>query len=86
MGLEIHDQEQWRFPAVQLTDHEKQMVVATVVRIACEHLFKNHLYEFGRHTYRQRKGGPIGLRATCAIARLVMCVWDKLWSQKFLQI
>ena len=79
MGIEVHDQEQWRFPAVKLTDHEKKMVVATVVKIACEELSKNHLYEFGGKTYRQKAGGPIGLRATCAIARLVMCIWDKLW-------
>ena len=82
MGIEVHDQEQWRFPAVKLTDHEKRMVVATVVKIACEHLFKNHLYEFGGKIFRQKMGGPIGLRATCAIARLVMCIWDKLWTEK----
>ena len=58
------------------------MVVATVVKIACEHLFKNHLYEFGGKIFRQKMGGPIGLRATCAIARLVMCIWDKLWTEK----
>ena len=31
--------------------------------------------------YKQRKGGPIGLRATCAIARLVMNNWDRRWKQ-----
>ena len=71
--MEIHDQEQWKFPAVKLTDEEKKLVVATVTKIACEQLFQNHLYEFGGKVFRQKKGGPTGLRATCALARLVMC-------------
>ena len=32
--------------------------------------------------YRQRSGGAIGLRATCAIARVTMNVWDKLWGKR----
>ena len=60
--------------------------MATVVKIACRTLFENHLYEFGGRTYRQKVGGPIGLRATCAIARLVMCTWDKLWAIRLNQL
>ena len=26
--------------------------------------------------YRQTEGGPIGLRSTCAVARVVMARWD----------
>ena len=29
--------------------------------------------------YRQMEGGPIGLRGTCTLARLVMQVYDKKW-------
>ena len=82
MGLEIHDQEQWVFPAVVLTEEEKRLIIATVVKIACRTLFKNHLYEFGGKIFKQREGGPIGLRATCAVARLVMCIWDRLWKNR----
>ena len=32
--------------------------------------------------YHQDKGGPIGLRATCAIARMVMQYFDKGWEEK----
>ena len=34
---------------------------------------------FGGEFYRQTSGRPIGLRSTCAVARLVMKVWDDKW-------
>ena len=82
MGAEPHDQEQWRFPDVVITEEERREVVATVVGIATKVLFSNHLYTFGNKVYRQRSGGAIGLRATCAIARVTMTVWDKLWRKR----
>ena len=39
-------------------------------------IFKTHTYSFGGKFYHQLKGGPIGLRSTCCIARLVMLWWD----------
>ena len=40
-------------------------------------MFRHHQYTFGGKTHRQKEGGPIGLRGTCAIARLTMCAWDR---------
>ena len=82
LGPEIHDQEQWRFPDVVITEDERRAITATVISIAVKELFSNHLYTFGGRTYKQSKGGAIGLRATCAIARVVMNMWDDLWTQK----
>ena len=45
-----------------------------------EILFTNHIYIFGGKWFRQAKGGPIGLRGTCAVARVVMNVWDGMWD------
>ena len=72
-------QEQWIFPNVVLSREDKRKILAAVVRIAVEVLFSTHLYTFGGKTFLQKKGGPIGLRATCAIARLAMSMWDKAW-------
>ena len=80
LGPDRGDQEQWCWPRVKLSEEEKRMVVAEVVKIIAEVMFSNHLYTFGGKTYRQKKGGPIGLRGTCALARLVMCSWDRLWE------
>ena len=82
MGKEPHDQEQWRFPPIKLTEEDKKEILGQVIAICVDILFKNHLYTFGGDVFRQLKGGPIGLRATCAIARMVMCEWDRLWIQK----
>ena len=75
------DQEQWEFPNIRLTDSEKRGILAMVVRITLEILFSTHLYGFGGEMFQQRDGGPIGLRGTCAIARVTMNVWDRKWLQ-----
>ena len=81
MGPKRGDQEQWRFPSVKLTEEEKRMIMAEVGKIITEVMFDNHLYTFNGKVYKQRKGGPIGLRGTCAIARLLMCYWDARWKE-----
>ena len=79
-GGERGDTEQWIFPNVKLTKFEKRLLVGTVVKIATEAMFKNHYYGFGGKIFHQETGGPIGLRGTCSIARLVMQVFDVKWE------
>ena len=78
MEVEVGDQEQWKFPKVTLTGRETKLIVATVRRIAVLTLFHpTHTYSFGGRYFLQKSGGPIGLRPTCCIARLVMLWWDE---------
>ena len=44
-----------------------------------------HPYSFNGKTFLQKAGGPIGLRDTCAIARVVMNTWDIKWLDKMEQ-
>ena len=82
-GKQRGDQEQWVFKKnIILTDAMKKELIATVVSIATKELFNNNFYSFGGLTYHQREGGPIGLRATCAVARLCMQLFDRKWRQK----
>ena len=76
MGAESGDQNQWKFRNVELSDLEKRQIVAMVIKIAVRMLFKRHVYSFGGNHFLQKVGGPIGLRSTCAVARLVMSWWD----------
>jgi hypothetical protein len=39
-------------------------------------MFKMHTYSFDQKFYLQLQGGPIGLRSSCCVARLVMLWWD----------
>ena len=81
-GSQRGDQEQWEFKKnIILEDWEKKQILAEVVKIATEAMFKKHYYSFGGRTYHQRGGGPIGLRGTCAVARVIMQLFDRKWGQ-----
>ena len=84
LGPETGSQDQWKFPSLRngLTEVEKRMVVAMVVQKAVLAIFKTHTYSFSKKYFLQMKGGPIGLRSTCCVARLVMLWWD----EKFLEV
>ena len=71
-------QDQWEFPTLRngLTATEKRLVIAKVLKTSILAIFKTHTYSFGGKYFVQVKGGPIGLRSTCCIARLVMLWWD----------
>jgi hypothetical protein len=53
--------------------------LSTVVQIGVMAVMNSHIYSFGGKYFLQKKGGPIGLRATCAIARITMLDWDRKW-------
>ena len=61
---------------------EKRRIVAEVMRLSVELMFETHCYSFGGKIYRQTEGGPIGLRSTCAVARVVMSRWDQKLKQR----
>ena len=69
----------WYFPSVELTNTEKRLIVATVIKVGILVMMNTHVYAWNGETYLQRSGGPIGLRSTCAVARVVMNVWDARW-------
>ena len=50
------------------------VVVAMVVKVGVLIMMNTHMYSWDGKAYLQQAGGPIGLRSTCCIARLVM-VW-----------
>ena len=52
LGPDRGDQEQWRWPNVKLTEEEKTLIVAEVIKIVTEVMFNNHLYTFGGRRYR----------------------------------
>ena len=71
--------DQWEFKDLGsngLMEVEKKLVLAKVMKTAVLAIFKTHTYSFGSNFYLQAKGGPIGLRSTCCVARLVMMWWD----------
>ena len=63
-----------------LEDWEKLEIISTVISIATEAMFGRHYYTFCGKTYQQLHGGPIGVRGTCAVARLWMQLFDCNWE------
>ena len=82
MGPKANDQKQWDFPPVVITEIEKKMLIGEVLRLTVEILFSTHIYSFKGRFFRQADGGPIGLRATCAIARVCMGRHSVQWKAK----
>jgi hypothetical protein len=82
LGAEVNDEKQWNFPDVELTKLEKKMIMSEVLRLSIELMFTTHIYSFGGRSYKQRDGGPIGLRSMCALARVVMARWDCKWKAR----
>ena len=71
-----------RLRGIVLTTEEKRRVMAEVLRLSVEIMYSTHIYSFGGKCYKQREGGPIGLRSTCALARVVMAKWDIKWKAR----
>ena len=61
---------------------EKNKIVATIIQIGVLVMMNTHLYSFNGKTFLQKEGGPIGLRSTCAVARVVMNEWDTAWLER----
>ena len=71
----------WYFPAVEMTKLEETTMVGIATQIGVLTMMNTHQYSFNGKTYLQQAGGPIGLRGTCAVARVVMNVWDLRWLE-----
>ena len=59
-------------PEQELSKPQKRQLLATAVRLLVILVFSNHLYQFVGEEFRKLLGGPIGLRLTSVIARIVM--------------
>ena len=70
-------EERFLYPQIQLTKEEEINMFATALEIAVKFMFTHHVYSFGGKIFRQTDSGPIGLRITMAVARLVMGEWGK---------
>ena len=60
--------------------------IAAVLKVATQTMFRKHYFSFGEKMYKQSKGGPIGLRGTCAIARFIMQIFDYKWDAELIKV
>ena len=71
------DESRFVHPVREASEEEQISLYATALDIAVRFMFTNNLYTFGGRVYLQHNSGPIGLRVTMAVARLVMLEWGE---------
>ena len=63
------------FPILAPSKFQLKLLLAASLGIGVKSTFKLHTYTLGRKLNQQIKGGPIGLRLTCCMARLRIISW-----------
>ena len=69
-------------PAPPPNDEQKLKIFGLVMAIGIDTIMSNHTFMMGDDVFLQTNGGPIGLEAAGAIARVVMIWWDSLYLAK----
>ena len=75
------DLDAWDFSKVKLTDENKKTLISCMIQIMVLLMCSTTCYKFGGKLYIQKSGLGIGLRGSAALARVVMCTWDKVWGR-----
>ena len=76
------DDEKWKRAPRLSNDEEKKKILALVLAALVDFVMSNHVYKVGDTIYLQTDGGPMGLKLTGAIARMVMMLFDKTYLEK----
>ena len=71
----------WSIPKVEWSKQEERLVIAEMTHIGVIVMMNSHLFRWDGKIFLQRQGGPIGLRSTCAVARITMMYWDGKLSE-----
>ena len=75
----IKEKDRWDYSRLdRMTEYDKTLILSSVIRMLVIIAFNSHCYRFGGKIYMQNGGGPIGLRCTAAISRVVMNTHDNL--------
>ena len=74
------DMSQWNFSHIVLDEVLKKKLIGVTLQLMVLLMTRTTCYKFGGRVYRQKSGLGIGLRGSAALARLVMCTWDRTWG------
>ena len=82
MDKSAHEKWVWQEDRKGYTSNQKQRLLAAVVEQMVIATFSTHLYKWAGQIHLQRKGGPIGLRATGSMAKASMEDWIRRFQDK----
>ena len=75
------DGDKWIFPDIELTDHEKRVLIGACLEIGVRTSFENSVYQFAGRYYLQSSGGGTGARVTMCSARIIMADWGQKMTE-----
>ena len=61
---------------------QKKRMIASMMQVMVGAIMRNHHYQFDGKLYLQQTGGPIGLKLSGVLARLVMLKFDRVYLEK----
>ena len=65
------DNDQWIWPKVEIPEQDRTELIGVMLEIGIRVMFRNLVYSFGGEYYLQTEGGPIGIRGTGAVSKLI---------------
>ena len=71
------DQSKFIPPSRDPTSEECRLMLSLALETAVLAVINNHMYQYNNTVRKQREGGPIGLRISGALARIVMIEWAR---------
>ena len=75
MGATSKHDQHWNYPKLEFSNEEKKILFAKALEVGTFILFSRHVYQFSSRIFKQKKGGPTGVRATMAASRVVMGIY-----------
>ena len=64
-------------PERRPTAQERRLMFALLLELMVMRVMKNHIYSFNGVNKLQQDGGPIGLKLSGAVAKVVMLSWSR---------
>jgi hypothetical protein len=64
-------------PERKPTAQERRLMFALLLELMIVRVMKNHVYSFNGVNKLQQEGGPIGLKLSGAVAKVVMLSWSR---------
>ena len=78
VSADTRKDDSWEFKNKDMTEYEERTLIAMAVQIGVIAMMNTHQYSFNGKTFLQKAGGPIGLRATCAVACSIIPLFSKM--------
>ena len=68
------------------SEDEVRKLFTIMIKDVVSFIMRNHVYTFDKKVYKQAKGGPIGLRLTGVLAKLIIIEFGRRWKRTITEL